>query len=109
MLAATLSQKARPEVVEDGHIAVFLPDGPLQDGRALARELEESLQAVYNRPWRVKITAENGNETHSERSSREKAEKLELARNAAPVRQLMRVFPGAEVVDILPDIQEGSD
>lgn len=109
MLAATLSQKGRPERVVDGEIDVFLPDGPLQDSRALARELEENLQAVYNRPWRVTVTAFNEVETNSERNSREKAEMMEQARNAAPVRQLMRAFPGAEVVDILPDTQEGND
>lgn len=104
-----LSEKGRPEHVADGEVHVFLPDTALQEGRSLARDLEESLQAVYNRKWLVKVTAENGNETNSERKTREKAEMMEQARNAPAIRQLIRTFPGAEVVDILPDTQEGSD
>lgn len=109
MLAGTLSEKARPEVVEFGKVSVFLPSSVMQDAASLSRELEQSLQAIYNQPWQVSVTENSNNETNRERNVRIKAEMMEEARNAPAIRQLMRVFPGAEVVDILPDTQEGTE
>lgn len=102
-LGAVLGQKARPVEVRHGYVKVFLSGTGMKEPHELAKELEAALSQAYEEKWTVELASAGGGETDLEREKRLKDEALEKAKLAPQVRAIMHHFPGARVIDVLPE------
>ena len=100
-LASQLRAKARPGLVEEGKLELWLPDTGLKTPEDLAKELGAALQTLYNNEWQVTaLDKQTNTETLAEKEHRLKKEAIADAAQHKDVRKMLDAFDGAEVVDV---------
>lgn len=101
-LASQLRGKARPGLVEDGKLEIWLPDTGLKTPEDLAKELAGALEQLYDAPWQVTaLEKQTKTETLAETDARLKREAITAASQHKDVRKVLNAFEGAEVVDVV--------
>jgi DNA polymerase-3 subunit gamma/tau len=82
---------------EQGHIALRLKDGAPQN---LIGQMTEKLQEWTGMRWIVSLSREAGAPTFAERSGQNRQAALAETRAHPVVAEILREFPGAQIVDI---------
>jgi DNA polymerase-3 subunit gamma/tau len=97
-LQSDVERYFRPVSVKPGAISFEPVEGaPLDLAQRLARRLQEWTDA----PWLVLADANvRGGETWAEKRKRERQERLENASRDPAVAEALRLFPGAEIVNV---------
>lgn len=100
-LASQLRARARPGLVAEGNLELWLPDTGLKTPDDLARELAAALETLYGQKWTVTATnKQTKTETMAETDARLKQEAITAAHQHKDVRKALEAFEGAEVVDV---------
>lgn len=100
-LGAALEQQARCQSMDGQNVQVSIKKG-LYDGTEMVRDLRQYL----GQGWQIDIVEAEGGETLSETRQRNKQEAITEAKEDPGVKQILDMFPDAEVVEVNSN-QEG--
>ncbi len=76
--------------------------------RELPGELAAALQAVTGRRWMVALSDAPGEPTLAEQAEAARARRIEELGRTEPIRNLLELFPGTEIVDVRPAAPAGA-
>jgi DNA polymerase-3 subunit gamma/tau len=76
--------------------------------RELPGELASALRTVTGRRWMVALSEAPGEPTLAEQAAAARARRIEELGRTGPIRNLLELFPGAEIVDVRPAAPAGA-
>jgi DNA polymerase-3 subunit gamma/tau len=98
-LGAVLEQQGRCVDLAEKKLVFALDDG-VHEGADVQRSVQQVLKRITGAVWEVQLAEASEGETLVETGKRQQKEKLDAAKEDPAVKEVMELFPGAEVVDV---------